>query len=67
MDCPLQTGHPCFLKRVLGQQSSFTTLFCVASMIVRKVLQANRMLNIISGAKCWTSKASTAFGGAAKE
>eukprot|EP00983_Pelagomonas_calceolata_P062983 1147536-Pelagomonas_calceolata.AAC.4 len=90
MDCPLQTGHLCFFKRVLGVKWTtcnwtvlrecgqeplqsywsraairlYNYLLCCNSMIVRKVLQADRALSIIPGVKCWTSsEVLIAFGG----
>eukprot|EP00983_Pelagomonas_calceolata_P040793 1137781-Pelagomonas_calceolata.AAC.1 len=49
MDCPLQTGHLCFLKCVSGAKRPLAT----GPNLVRKVLKADRALSAVSGVKCW--------------
>eukprot|EP00983_Pelagomonas_calceolata_P012638 404427-Pelagomonas_calceolata.AAC.2 len=51
MDCPLQTGHLCFLKCVLGVKRTTCNW------------TADRALSSIPGVKCRTAEVLTAFGG----
>eukprot|EP00983_Pelagomonas_calceolata_P079041 1154511-Pelagomonas_calceolata.AAC.1 len=76
MDCPLQAGHLCFLRRVLGVKRSTCNLSVLCECgqeplqfyreLVRKVLKTDRAWSAALGVKCWTAEILESFNGLEK-